>query len=183
MKKLLKITGITLLVLVILALLIPVVFKKQIQALVKKEINKSLNATVDFTDVKLSLFRHFPKAGIIIEDLTITGLNEFAGDTLIAAKKIDASAGLFSVLKGKDIKVSGLTIESPRIHALVTEEGKMNWDIVKESSDGSDNDTSASAFKMTLKKYEINNGYLLYRDEKANTFIETSGLNHTGFQQ
>ena len=180
MKKILKIAGITLIVLIALAFIIPVVFKKQIQELVKKEINKGLNAKVDFSDVKLSLFRHFPKAGIVVEDLTIVGLNEFAGDTLIAAKKIDASAGLFSVFKRKDIKVSELTIESARIHALVTEDGKMNWDIVKASGDGSDTDTSASAFKMKLKKYEINNGYLLYRDEKSNTFIEADGLNHTG---
>ena len=178
MKKILKITAITLLVLVALAFIIPVVLKKQIQALVKKEINKSLNAKVDFSDVKLSLFRHFPKAGIVIDDLTIIGLNEFAGDTLIAAKRADASAGIFSVLKGKDIKVSGLTIESPRIHALVTKEGKMNWDIVKTNSN--DADTSVSAFKMTLKKYEINNGYLLYRDEQGNTFSEINEFDHTG---
>jgi hypothetical protein len=36
MKKTLRITGITLLVLIVLAFLIPVVFKKQILALVKK---------------------------------------------------------------------------------------------------------------------------------------------------
>jgi AsmA-like C-terminal region len=181
MKKVLKITGISLLVLIALAFIIPVVFKTQIQALVKKEINKSLDAKVDFSDVKLSLFRHFPKVGIVIEDLTIIGVNEFAGDTLIAAKKIDAAAGLFSVLKGKDIKVSGVTIESPRIHALVTKEGKMNWDIAKASGDTSNNaDTSASAFKMTLTKYEINDGYLEYKDEQANTFMEIENLDHEG---
>ncbi len=180
MKKVLKITGFTLLVLIALAFIIPVVFKKQIQALVKKEINKSLNAKVDFSDVKLSLFRHFPKMGIVIEDFTIVGLNEFANDTLIAAKKIDAAAGLFSVLKGKDIKVSGITIESPRIHALVTKEGKMNWDIEKVSSDTNNTDRLATAFKMTLKKYEINDGYLLYRDDQANTFIEAENLDHEG---
>lgn len=181
MKKFLKITGITLLVLLALAFIIPVVFKKQIQALVKKEINKSLDATVDFSDVKLSLFRHFPKAGIVIKDLVIVGKGEFAGDTLLAAKSLDGSAGLFSVLKGKDIKVSGITIESPRIHALVTKDGRMNWDIAKASSDTSNNtDSSASAFKMTLKSYTINNGYLLYKDENANTYLELKELNHKG---
>ncbi len=181
MKKVLKIIGISLLVLVALAFTIPVVFKKQIQALVKKEINKSIDAKVDFSDVKLSLFRHFPRVGIIIKDLTIIGTNEFAGDTLIATEKLDFSAGLFSVLKGKDIKVSGITLESPRIHVLITKEGKLNWDIAKASSDTSTTtDTSASAFKMTLKKYSINNGYLLFRDEQAHTFTEIKGLDHTG---
>ena len=181
MKKALKITGITLLILIALAFIIPVVFKKQIQALVKKEINKSLNAKVDFTNVKLSLFKHFPKVGIVIENLSIVGQGEFASDTLLAAKKIDASAGLFSVLKGKDIKVSGVTIESPRIHALVTKDGHANWDIAKQKGDTSNNaDTSASAFKLTLNHYTINNGYLLLRDESANTYLELDDFDHTG---
>ena len=180
MKKVLKITGITLVVLIALAFIIPVVFKKQIQALVKKEINKSINAKVEFSDVKLSLFRHFPRVGIIITDLSIVGINEFSSDTLIAAKKVDAAAGLFSVLKGKDIKVSGITIESPRIHALVTKEGKMNWDIAKAGTDTSNTDTTASAFKMTLKKYEINNGYLEYKDDQANTYVEVQDFDHEG---
>ena len=180
MKKVLKITGITLIVLIALAFIIPVVFKKQIQALVKKEINKSINAKVEFSDVKLSLFRHFPRVGIIITDLSIVGINEFSDDTLIAAKKVDAAAGLFSVLKGKDIKVSGITIESPRIHALVTKEGKMNWDIAKAGTDTSNTDTTASAFKMTLKKYEINNGYLEYKDDQANTYVEVQDFDHEG---
>ncbi|MDZ4793777.1 MAG: AsmA-like C-terminal region-containing protein [Bacteroidota bacterium] len=181
MKKALKITCISFLVLIALAFIIPVVFKKQIQALVKREINKSIDAKVDFSDVKLSLFRHFPRVGIIIKDLTIIGSNEFAGDTLIATKQLDAAAGLFSVLKGKDIKVSGVTLESPRIHVLITKEGKLNWDIAKASSNTSNNrDTSASAFKMKLKRYSINDGYLLFRDEQAHTFTEIEGLDHNG---
>jgi hypothetical protein len=60
-KKGLKITGIIVVVLIALAFIIPIAFKKQITELVKKEINKSLTAKVDFADVSLSLFRHFPK--------------------------------------------------------------------------------------------------------------------------
>src|SRR5215510_2690736 len=101
LKKTLKITGITLLVLIVLAFLIPVLFKKQITELVKKEINKSLIATVDFKDVSLSLFRHFPKISIALNDLSVVGTNEFAKDTLIAAKELDASVNLISAIKGK----------------------------------------------------------------------------------
>ncbi|HNO53668.1 MAG TPA: hypothetical protein PKI85_01060, partial [Chitinophagaceae bacterium] len=81
LKKILKISGITLAILIGLLFIIPIVFKKQVQALVKKEINKQLNATVDFKDVKLSLLRHFPKATISIKGLTIVGKGEFAKDT------------------------------------------------------------------------------------------------------
>lgn len=181
LKKALKITGISLGILLILAFLIPVVFKKQITRLVKKEINKSLDATVDFSDVKLSLFRHFPRVGIVLNDISIVGKNEFAGDTLIYAKKVDGAAGLFSVLKGKDIKVTSLSFDSPRIHALVNENGKANWDIAKSSGDSSSpDDTTASEFRMTLKKYSIHNGYLLFRDQQASTYIEVEDLDHEG---
>src|SRR5215208_344898 len=143
MKKALKITGIILLVLLIAAFAIPILFKKQITALVKKEINKNLTAKVDFKDVSLSLFRHFPKVSINLDDLSIVGLNEFAGDTLVSTKTFDASVNLMGAIKGKDIKVYGVYLESPRIHALVNKEGKANWDIVKESGDITDTTSTA----------------------------------------
>lgn len=181
MKKFLKITGITLISLIVLAFLIPVIFKKQVQALVKKEINKQLDATVDFTDVKLSLFRHFPKATISIKGISIVGKGYYAADTLLAAEKLDISAGLFSVLKGKDIKVSSVHARSPRIHLLMNEFGKANWDIAKASSDTTTNtDTSASSFKLILKKYKISDGYLVYSDKQANTYTELNDLDHEG---
>jgi len=181
LKKILKITAITLLSLILLAFIIPVVFRKQVQSLVKKEINKQLDAKVDFTDVKLSLFRHFPKATITIKGLTIIGKDVFAKDTLISAEKTEMSAGLFSVLKGKNINVYGLYFQSPRIHILVKENGLANYDIAKKNtSTGSSSDTSASNFKMTLKKYSISNGYLVYDDKQANTYTEIKGLQHQG---
>ena len=46
MKKFFKYTGIVLLILVVLAFLIPVLFKNKILTLVKTEINKNIEATV-----------------------------------------------------------------------------------------------------------------------------------------
>ncbi len=181
LRKTLKIIGITLLVLIAAAFLIPVLFKKQITTLVKKEINKSLVANVDFKDVSLSLFRHFPKISISLDELTVIGTNEFAKDTLLAAKTLDASVNLISAIKGKDIKVYGVFLESPRIHALMNKEGKANWDIARADDDTTSlTDTSASEFKMNLQKYEIKNGYLYYKDETADISTEISNFDHEG---
>lgn len=182
MKKALKITALILIVLMAAAFAIPFLFKKQIAGLVKKEINKSLAAKVDFSDVSLSVFRHFPKISIRLDDLSVVGLDEFAKDTLIAAQGVDASVNLLSVIKGKDIKVSGVFLQSPRIHALVNKDGKANWDIAKEDATAADapGDTSASAFKMTLQKYEIKDGYIFYKDETSDMSAEISGLDHEG---
>jgi hypothetical protein len=181
LKKFLKITGITLLSLVLLAFIIPIVFKKQVQALVKREINKNLDAKIDFTDVKLSLFRHFPSVTISIQGLSIVGNDVFAKDTLISAEKTEITAGLFSVLKGKDIKVNGLFFQSPRIHILVKKDGLANYDIAKKSTGSTSSDTSASNFKMTLKKYSFSHGYLVYDDQQANTYTEVKDFEHKGF--
>jgi AsmA-like C-terminal region len=181
MKKFLKITGIVLLVLIALAFLIPIIFKKQITELVKKEINKNLTAKVDFQDVSLSLFRHFPKVSIGITDLSVVGTGEFAKDTLLSADNLDASANIISVIRGKDIDISGVFLDQPRIHALATKDGKANWDITKpDTSAATGTDTSASAFKMTLQKYEIKDGYIYYKDESGDMSAEISGLNHEG---
>ena len=181
LRKTLKITGIVLIALIAAAFLIPVLFKKQITTLVKKEINKGLVAKVDFKDVNLSLFRHFPKISISLDELSVVGTNEFARDTLISAKKLDASVNLISAIKGKDIKVYGVFLESPRIHALMNKEGKANWDIARADDDTTGSpDASPSEFKMNLQKYEIRNGYLYYKDETADISTEISNLDHEG---
>lgn len=180
MKKALKITGIVILVLIAAAFIIPIAFKKQITELVKKEINNNLTAKVDFSDVSLSLFRHFPKVSISLNDLTVIGTEEFAADTLVAAKNIDASVNLISVIRGKDIKVSGVYLQSPRIHALVNKEGKANWDIAKADTSSGSSDSTTSAFKMTLQKYRISDGYIYYKDETSDMSAEIKGLDHEG---
>ena len=179
-KKILKVTGIVFLVLIASAFIIPIAFKKQITELVKKEINKNLNAKVDFKNVNLSLFRHFPRISISLSDLSVIGSGEFANDTLIASKSIDASVNLFNLIKGKDIKVYGVYLDSPRIHALVNKDGKANWDIAKETSSATVSGDTSSTFSMHLQKYQVSNGYLLYQDESSDVYAELFNLNHTG---
>lgn len=181
LRNVLKITGIALFLLIATAFLIPILFKKQITTLVKKEINKSLNAKVDFKNVSLSLFRHFPRISIALEELSIVGTNEFTNDTLLFSKTIDVSVNLISAIRGKDIKVYGVYLESPRIHALVNKEGKANWDIAREDGDTTSSpDSSPSEFKLNLQKYKISNGYVYYKDESSDISAEISGLDHEG---
>ena len=180
MKKALKITGIVLLVLIVFAFAIPILFKGKILTAAKNGINKSVNATVDFKDLSLSLFRHFPKLSVALENVSVIGKDEFAKDTLVSAEKIDVSVNIMSVISGSELKVGGVYLESPRIHALVNKNGKANWDIAKPDTSHTTADTSSSSFKMQLQKYSINNGYILYNDESSNMSAEIIGLNHEG---
>jgi hypothetical protein len=58
--KILKITGIVILVIIILMIILPFLFKDQIVTLVKAKANENVNAVVNFEDAGLNLFSNFP---------------------------------------------------------------------------------------------------------------------------
>lgn len=181
LKKVLKITGITLLALIVILFAAPYIFKGKIVKIVKEQINKNINAKTDFKDVSLSFFRHFPRVSLALENLQVVGLNEFAKDTLISAKEIDVAVNLFSVFNTKDMKVYSISIDEPRIHALVNKEGKANWDIaMPDTSTVATPEEPASPFKLNLQKYAIKNGYVYYEDASAGMSSEIVNLNHEG---
>ena len=62
MKKVLKIVGISFLIIVLLLVASPFVFQNKIKGMVKTFINQNVNAKVDFSDVSLSFISSFPKA-------------------------------------------------------------------------------------------------------------------------
>ncbi len=178
LKKTLKYTGISLLVLIALAFLLPVLFKGKIVAFAKKEINASVLAKVEFAGVDVSLFRHFPKLTVGLEDISVVGLDDFRTDTLLSAKRADVSVDLWTAIRGNETKVHGVYLDAPRIRALVNKEGKANWDIAKP--DTATTASEPSSFKMRLDAYAINDGYVFYRDESAGMQAEITGLNHKG---
>jgi len=179
MKKLLKYTGLVFLSLILISFLIPILFKGKIVNLVKAEINKNIDAKVDFKDVSISLFRHFPKLSIGLDEISITGVPAFENDTLLSAKRIDASVNLWSAISGSEINIYGVYLQSPRFHALVNHEGKANWEISKDGAPDSSSKDGAS-FKIKLNKYAINDGYIFYKDEISDMRAEISGLDHEG---
>jgi hypothetical protein len=179
LKKIIKIVLIGLLVLIVAAFAMPYLFKGQIVTLVKKEINKKINAKVDFKDVDISFFRHFPKVAVGLDDLQVICTGVFAVDTLVSAKRIDAALNIMSVINGKDITIYSVSVESPSIHAIINKDSLVNWDIMKP-------DTAASAatgekpFKMALQQYGLQNAYISYKDETAGIGTEIFNLNHDG---
>lgn len=178
-KKILKIVLVSLFVLMGVALAVPYLFKSRIIAKVKKEINAKLNAKVDFKDVNISFLRHFPKVAVGLDELYITGNGIFANDTLLAAKQIDAAVNIMSVITGSDITIYSVFVNSPRIHAIVTKDSQVNWNIVKPDTIAATTGAK-KPFKMELQNYAITNAYINYKDETAAIGTEIFNLNHSG---
>ncbi|HVI45983.1 MAG TPA: AsmA-like C-terminal region-containing protein [Chitinophaga sp.] len=181
LKKILKIVLITIVVLVLAAIAVPYFFKDKIIAKVKTELNKRLTAQVDFKDVDISLFRHFPRLAVGLEDLQVTGSGAFAGDTLLAVKQIDVALDLMSVIKGGKMDIYNIALSRPRIHAIVNKDGKPNWDIMKpDTSATTSTDTSKTKFALSLRQYSITDAYVSYDDRQGNMQLIVDGLTHKG---
>jgi hypothetical protein len=177
-KKILKISAIILVFLILTAFTLPFVFKGKILSIAREQTNKNINATVDFSDVDISLFRHFPRLAIGLNNLQIVGNEAFNKDTLIAARQIDIAVNLFSLFSGSDINIYSITIDKPRIHAIVNKEGKANWDII--------NRILPQPSRIRLKpsacicNLSDKDGYISYSDVPGNMSTEISHLNHSG---
>ncbi|MCZ4242988.1 AsmA-like C-terminal region-containing protein [Pedobacter punctiformis] len=164
----------------IVAAAIPMFFKKEIDAKIKSSINNRVNAKVDFKDLDLSLITSFPNLGIKINNLTIVGVDSFAKDTLANVKQLQLNVNLLSVLSGKTYQIKSINLDEPNILAKVLKSGKANWDIMKKDSVTAKTDTAATAFKVALQKYAIENGNVIYDDASMGFFMELNNLNHTG---
>ena len=178
MKKLFKISGIVIVLLLGVIIAIPFLFKDKIIALAKEEANKNLNAKVDFGAFDITLLSTFPKLGVQVDKLSIVGIKEFEGDTLLSLGSLQVKLDLMSVIKGEHYDIHSILLDHPRIHAIVMADGKANWDITKPSADTTATASEPSKFKMQLKKFEIVEGYLVYDDQQGKLFASLDHLNH-----
>ncbi|MGH7456790.1 MAG: hypothetical protein ACRENG_35905, partial [bacterium] len=67
MKKVFIALAVVVALLLLAAILVPLLFKDKIVGLVKSEANKQLNATLEFADIRLSLFSDFPNFNLSLD--------------------------------------------------------------------------------------------------------------------
>jgi hypothetical protein len=179
-KRILKWTGIVLLVLILLLITAPIIFKDKIVAIVKEQANKNLNAKVDFGDFDLSLISSFPDFRFKMDNLSVIGIDSFASDTLAVIKHLKTDINLKSVLSGGPYKINSIIIDGPRINAIVLPSGKANWDIARPSADttAAEEDTSATKFSVSLKEFRIIDAYVVYDDRQGHMYAKVEDLDY-----
>jgi hypothetical protein len=178
MKKFFKISGISLLVIFLILLALPFLFKGKIIQAIKDETNKSLNATVNFDEkeIGLSLIKSFPDLLLTMERVSIVGKDSFNGDTLVYLPQLAVEIDIMTAINGEQIKIHEIKLDQPFIQLKVLKSGRANWDIVIPDSLDTD---SASFFDITLKKLQIDNGQLIYDDASLGFYTVLIRFNHT----
>ncbi|KAA0224524.1 AsmA family protein [candidate division KSB1 bacterium] len=179
MKRMLIIAGIALAVVLIALLAIPIFFKDDIVALIKREANKNLNATLEFEDLGLNLFQNFPALTLNLEKLSIANRAPFAGDTLIALGNFQTSINLMSLFGGP-LEIRSFTLTEPRLKLIMLKDSTANWDIMQAAAQEEPEATSSGGFQLALQSYAIEKGYLNYIDQTSGAMALIEGLDHRG---
>ena len=182
MKKLGKILATLVVVVLVVALVVPMLFKGKIGEIVKAEANKMLEARLDFEDLDIGLLRHFPNASLDLEGLKLMGVGQFEGDTIVAADQISVVVNLMSLFGDSGFEVKKIILDTPQVHARKLANGAVNWDVMKPSEEPQEDESqevdeeSGTAFKLSVKDFSINDAHIRFEDDSSRMYFSTNPL-------
>lgn len=180
MKKALKIAAVVVAVVLVAALVAPVALRGKIAQIVKREANARLRARLDFERLNISLLRHFPNASLELRGLTLVGEEPFAGDTIVAARRISVVVDLFSLLSDEGFEVRKVILAEPSVHARKLADGRVNWDVMKPAEEPAEAEETVaeepSAFRLSVRDFRIADAVIRYEDDSTGMRFATRPL-------
>jgi hypothetical protein len=182
-KKVLKWTGIVLLVVIIALAATPFLFKDKIKAMVVKTINENIDANVAFEDVSLSLFKNFPKANVTIEKLSIINKAPFAGDTLVYMGEMSIKMSVKELFndEGEPMNIESIHTKDGVVNILFNKDGIGNFDIALKNKEEKPGEAKESKpFALNMQNYKVENLRFRYADERSKINMVIDSLNHEG---
>jgi len=183
MKKAFKIIGLLFVLVVGLVIALPFLFKDKIKQMVKTEINNRVNATVDFSDVDISLLRSFPKASVHLKDLSIVNVEPFKGDTLFYAQTIALDMPVNGLFKKdvSEIKINSFLVDNALVNVITNANGVSNTSIAKENASETTSETTPdNNFSFAIQEYAFTHFDINYIDDVAKTKVILTDFNHQG---
>ncbi|MDQ3812026.1 MAG: AsmA family protein, partial [Chloroflexota bacterium] len=177
------IAAVATLIALVLALLIvlPLLFRDRIAQRVKVEVNRSLDARVDWRDAGLSFFRNFPNLTLTLDDLTTVGVGRFQGDTLAAVPHLrvvlDLASVLGNVVGGKPVVVRAVELDQPRLALIALEDGTANWDITKKTPAAQPQ--ASKPLAISLRRFEISDAAVAFDNRRSKLKASLTGYNQS----
>lgn len=179
MKKALKITGITVVSLIVILAIIPFAFEGKIYETIQKKANENLNATLSFSDVDLSLLRNFPNLRVSINDLKVVNKAPFDGISMADIKSFSVVINIKSLFTD-EIEIRQILLEKPNLDIRVLADGKANYDIAIPDSAKPEPEEPSKPVKLSLKKYAIDEGNIRFDDKSLAMVMDFKNLNFEG---
>ncbi|WP_419213829.1 AsmA-like C-terminal region-containing protein [Maribacter sp. X9] len=182
-KKILKIVGVVLGLIIVILIAAPFFLEAKIGDIVKNNVNKNVNATLDFSEADLSLFSNFPNAEVQFKDVVLINKAPFEGDTLFKANELGLTMGIMELFKsaGEPIGIKNFNLEGAFLNVVVDKDENANYDIALESETSTPTEsTSSDGFTLDLQSYEISNSIVHYTDKSTGITLMVDDIQHTG---
>ncbi|RKR09613.1 AsmA protein [Flavobacterium sp. 90] len=174
-----KYLGITFVVIIGLLFLTPIVFADKIKEQIKKTANEKLSAELNYSDVSVSFFQHFPSLTLTLSDLNLNGSAPYTNEKFITAKEVSFGINVASLVFSKEVKIDQIYLSNSFINVKVNEKGEANYNIYKSSSQAeTSKDSSETALK--LEKIEILNSKIIYDDKSTKVHFDAFGFDYLG---
>ncbi|MBD3583879.1 AsmA-like C-terminal region-containing protein [Flavobacterium selenitireducens] len=182
-KKILKWTGIVLLVLIALLVATPFLFKDKIKQMIVETINKNVDAKVAFEDVDLSLLKSFPQANVTVDKLSIINKAPFDGDTLVYLGEVNLKMFVKELFKdaNEGMNIESIATKNGVVNILFNKDGLGNFDIAIKNAEEKNKDKKESdPLSLKVQEYKIENYRFQYFDERSKVKLVFDSLNHSG---
>jgi hypothetical protein len=166
----------------VLLIALPLLFRDRIAQRAKLEVNRNLDARVDWRDVGLSFFRSFPHLAVTLDNLTAVGTGRFQNDTLAAAQHLrvvlNLSSVLGNVMSGKPLVIRAIELDHPRLTLIQVEDGSANWDITKKPAAQPEPQTS-KPFAVSLRSFEISDAAVMLDNRQSKLKVSIAGFDES----
>ncbi len=181
-KKILKIVGIVLVLVIGLLIAAPFILEAKIGDIIKNNVNNNVNASLDFSEANLSLIGSFPNAEVFLRNISLVNKAPFEGDTLFTAELVELKMGISELFKNESgsIAIQSLLVDGAKVNIIVDEKESANYDIGKGSGSETTTTEDSSGFQLDLQSYEIKNSNISYTDKAGGIVFLLSDLQHQG---
>jgi hypothetical protein len=182
--RILAAVGTLILLVVALLFVLPLLFRDRIAQRVKTEVNRSLDARVDWRDAGLTFFRDFPNLTLTLDDLAAANVGRFQGDTLAAVRHLrvvlDLASVLGNVMSGSQIIVRAVELDRPRLRLIKLEDGTANWDITKKTPETAQPQAKAARpVAISLRRFQITDAAVAFDNRQAKLKASLSGFDQS----
>lgn len=181
LKKILKISGISFLVIILLLVAAPYLFKDKIKEMITKTLNENVNANIAFEEVDLSFFKSFPKANVTIEKLSIITKAPFEKDTLLYAGETHVTMRMTELFKGENeaMQLESFSVVDGIVNIIFNKDGLGNFDIaLKDEKEKKSSENKPFALK--IQEYGVENVKFTYSDEASKMKMILDSIYHEG---
>lgn len=171
MKKMLKIAGGVLLVLLVIFVSLNLYLNdNRLKAIAEPQIEELTGKDVQLNSVSLSFLSTFPSPGIEIREFTLPG--ESPDDTVFSVNRLTFGIRLLSLL-GDQVELTEVQADGMRMYYKVYEDSSSNLDFLLQE----ESEEQAGGAGLAVPHIEVNNSSVYYSDALSATGADAEGIN------